>query len=173
MHKFRTVFVCAVAAASGVMIAAPSFAEAQTRYEIERRQQKENEWRNIAIASGAIGVLGLLQKDQTLTFAGAAGALYSVHRMEQDRKSRNQMERARARYFDEPYFYRDGQRFERRTVRQNGQTYYQFVRANDRDARYHYDSDRYKNHGQRVSSIAKSKAKKNNGKGKGKGRGNW
>src|SRR5579871_5895587 len=48
----------------------------------DHRQETKNEWRNIAIGSGALGVLGLLSHDNTLTFAGAAGALYSANRYE-------------------------------------------------------------------------------------------
>jgi hypothetical protein len=96
--------------------------------ELQRRQQTKNEWRNLAIASGAVAVLGLLNKDNTLTFAGTAGALYSLHRYEQDRKSQSQLSRTRAAYFSQPYFYRDGVRYERRLVTKNGQKYYQFVK---------------------------------------------
>ena len=96
--------------------------------ESDRRQQTKNEWRNIAIGAGAVGVLGLLKKDNTLMFAGAAGALYSLNRYEQDRRSQSQLERTRSEYFSRPYFTRDGQRFERRTVTRNGQKYYQFYR---------------------------------------------
>ena len=95
----------------------------------ERRQRTKNEWRDIAIASGAVGVLGLLKNDRTLTFVGAAGALYSTYRYEQDRKSQNSLDRARAAYFSRPEFYRDGIRYERRTVDRNGERKYQFVRA--------------------------------------------
>jgi hypothetical protein len=97
-------------------------------WEADRRQQTKNEWRNLAYAAGAVAVLGLLKKDNTLTFAGAAGALYSLYRYEQDRKSQNQLNRTRAYYFSQPYFYRDGVRYDRRTVTRNGQKYYQFVR---------------------------------------------
>jgi hypothetical protein len=93
-----------------------------------RRQQTKNEWRNLAIAAGAVAVLGVLQKDNRLVFAGAAGALYSLHRYEQDRKSQSQVDRARAAYFSQPYFYRDGVRYDRRLVTKNGDRYYQFVR---------------------------------------------
>jgi hypothetical protein len=93
------------------------------------RQQTKNEWRNIAIGSGALGVLGLLKHDSTLTFAGGAGALYSAWRYDQDRKSQNRHHRARAEYFGRSYFYRDGQRYTRKTVWQHGQKYYQFVRS--------------------------------------------
>ncbi len=96
--------------------------------QIDRRQQTKNEWRNLAIGSGLVGVLGLLTKEPTLTFAGAAGALYSAYRYEQDRKSQSSLARGRAFYFGQPYFYRNGQRFDRRTVTKNGQRYYQFVR---------------------------------------------
>ena len=94
-----------------------------------RRQQTKNEWRNIAYVSGAVGLLGLLKKDNRLVFAGAAGTLYSLYRYEQDRKSQSSIDRARASYFSRPYFVRDGQRYDRRLVTRSGQRYYQFVRG--------------------------------------------
>lgn len=119
-------------AATVSTIAVPALAPAQSLRDLERlvdrRQQKKNEWRNIAIGSGALGILGLLKKDNTLFFAGTAGTLYSLHRYEQDRKSQNRLATTRAAYFSRPYFYRDGKRYDRKTVRKNGKTYYQFVR---------------------------------------------
>jgi len=104
------------------------YGSSYNQYEVDRRQQTKNEWRNLAIGAGLLGVLGLLTKDNTLTFAGAAGSLYSLYRYEQDRKSQSSYERGRAYYFSQPYFYRDGHRFDRRLVTKNGQKYYQFVR---------------------------------------------
>ena len=113
--------------------AVPAIASAQNVRDlqnlIDRRQSKKNEWRNIAIGAGALGVLGLLKKDNTLFFAGTAGALYSLHRYEQDRKSQSRLSRTRAQYFSKPYFYRDGKRYERRVVNKGGKKYYRFVRA--------------------------------------------
>lgn len=112
---------------------APVIAPAQSLQDIEaqikRRQKHKNDWRNIAIGSGVLSLLGLLNNDKTLTFVGAAGALYSLHRYEQDRKSQSQLNRARATYFSRTYFYRDGVRYNRKTVTKNGKKYYQFVRA--------------------------------------------
>lgn len=99
-------------------------------WEYDRRQQSKNEWRNIAYLSGAAAILGLLKHDKTLTFAGTAGALYSLYRYEQDRKSQNRLDRLRASYFSQPYFYRDGVRYDRRLVSRDGERYYQFSRAN-------------------------------------------
>jgi hypothetical protein len=117
----------------GSMVAIPAMASAQNIRDLEklidRRQSKKNEWRNIAIGAGALGVLGLLKKDNTLFFAGTAGALYSLHRYEQDRKSQSKLNRARASYFSKSYFYRDGKRYERRTVTKNGKKHYRFVRV--------------------------------------------
>lgn len=96
---------------------------------LKRRQDKKNEWRNIAIGAGAVGILGLLKNDSTLTFAGAAGALYSAWRYEQDRKSQSKLAQTRAAYFSKPYFYRDGVRYNRRVTYKNGKKYYQFVKA--------------------------------------------
>ncbi|HZP84807.1 MAG TPA: hypothetical protein VFB21_24440 [Chthonomonadaceae bacterium] len=97
--------------------------------ESHRRQQTKNEWRNIAIGAGALGIIGLLRHDNTLTFAGTAGALYSAWRYEQDRKSQSKIDRARAAYFSRPYFYRNGKRYVRKTVWRNGHKYYRFVRG--------------------------------------------
>lgn len=94
----------------------------------DQRQKTKNEWRNIALLSGGVAALGLIQKDNRLVFAGAAGALYSLYRYEQDRKSQSQVDRLRASYFGREYFVRDGRRYDRRVVSRDGQKYYQFVR---------------------------------------------
>lgn len=95
---------------------------------LKNRQSKKNEWRNIGIGAGAVGLYGLLKGDKTLMFAGAGGALYSTWRYEQDRKSHSKLKQSRAAYFSKPYFYRDGKKYTRRTVTKNGHKYYQFVR---------------------------------------------
>ena len=97
--------------------------------ESDRRQETKNEWRNIALAAGALSIIGLINKDSTLTFAGAAGALYAAHRYEEDRKSQNRMDRTRAMYFSKPYFIRDGRRYERRIVWVKGKKFYRFVKC--------------------------------------------
>lgn len=94
----------------------------------DRRQQMKNEWRNIAYASGAVALIGALQHDRRLVFAGTAGALYSLYRYEQDRKSQSQLDRLRAQYFGRSSFTRDGHTYQRRIVIRNGHKYYQFVR---------------------------------------------
>jgi len=105
------------------------------------RRDSKHEWQNIAIGAGALGVLGFLTHDNFLGFAGTAGALYSLNRYDQDRRSENREERARAAYFSHPYFYRDGVRYDRKLVRRNGERYYQFVRS-DRDHDHNRDRDR-------------------------------
>jgi hypothetical protein len=124
-------FIPAVAIASiACGFAAPSASHAQSLDDlIKRRQDKKNEWRNIAYASGGLAIIGLLRKDSTLTFAGAAGALYSAYRYEQDRKSQSKLARTRAAYFSRPYFYRDGKKFVRKTTWKNGKKYFYFARA--------------------------------------------
>ena len=98
------------------------------RQEAERRQDTKNDWRNLAIAGGGAAAFGLIRRDPTIGFAGLAGALYSLNRYEQDRRSQSAAARARANIFSQPYFYRDGQRYERREVSRNGERCYQFVR---------------------------------------------
>lgn len=114
-------------------VAAPSMVQAQSAKDLEkllqRRQDKKNEWRNIAYVAGGLGVLGLLKNDKTLFFAGTAGALYSAHRYEQDRKSQNKLQRTRAAYFSRSHFYRDGKKYVRKTTWKNGKKHYYFARA--------------------------------------------
>jgi len=98
------------------------------REEAERRQKTKNDWRNLAIGAGGALAFGLIQRDPTIAFAGAAGALYSLHRYEQDRKSQDALARARSGIFSQDHFYRDGRRYERETVTRDGQRYYRFVR---------------------------------------------
>jgi hypothetical protein len=133
MNLMTKILVSGVAA---VAVLTPAAAPAQSLRDLERaidrRQDKKNEWRNIAIASGALSILGLLNDDKTLFFAGAAGALYSAYRYEQDRKSQSRLARTRAAYFSRPYFVRNGVRYNRKTVWKNGKKYYQFVRASNK-----------------------------------------
>ena len=115
----------------GGILLTPLSAGAQNWRDVasHHRQQTKNQWRNIAIGSGALGLYGLLKHDNTLTFLGAAGSLYSLSRYEHDRKSQSRIDRARASYFSRPSFYRSGHRYTRKTVWRNGQKYYQFVRG--------------------------------------------
>ena len=94
----------------------------------QHRQETKNNWRNIAIGSGVVGLVGLLKHNNTLTFAGAAGTLYSLSRYEHDRKSQSKTDHARAQYFSKSYFKRDGHRYDRKIVTRHGKKYYQFVR---------------------------------------------
>ena len=101
----------------------------QRNDEAGNRQKTKNEWRNLAIAAGGVAAYGILRKDPTIAFAGAVGALYSLNRYEQDRRSQNSIDRARASLFSQPYIYRDGDRYERCLVERNGQRYYRFERC--------------------------------------------
>jgi len=114
----------------GGAILTPITAGAQRNLEQEykRRQQKKNEWRNIGIGAGALGLYGLLKKDSTLMWAGVAGGLYSAHRYEQDRKSQSKIARERAALYSRSSVYRNGKRYTRQTVWKNGKKYYRFAR---------------------------------------------
>ncbi len=123
--KFTSAIAIAVVS---VTAALPMTSMAQSKKERDHRQGQKNQWRNLAIGSGALGLFGLLKHDNTLMFAGAAGALYSANRYEQDRKSQSNSDRARAQYFSKRSFTRNGTRYDRKTVKKNGHTYYQFVK---------------------------------------------
>ncbi len=129
MKRFKPVMACVLAASTGLMAAAPSYSEAQTRQQLDQRQQKKNEWRNLAYVGGGLALFGLLNKNTTLTSVGVVGALYSAHRYEQDRKSQSKMQRARAQLFSRTSFVSNGVRYNRKAVYKNGQRYYTFVRA--------------------------------------------
>ncbi len=103
-------------------------AQAQSQ-EQKNRQKHKNDWRNLSIGSGAIALLGLLKGDNTITFLGAAGSLYSLHRYEQDRKSQSKQDRARAAMFAKGSFTRDGKRYVRKTKWVKGKKHYYFARA--------------------------------------------
>ena len=111
-------------------LAAPISASAQDWRDKEssHRQSTKNQWRNIGIGSAALGLFGLLKHDNTLMFAGAAGALYSANRYEQDRKSQSKTDHARAQMFSRSSFTRNGHKYVRHTVYKNGHKYYQFRR---------------------------------------------
>ena len=129
--KVKTIFASLMAATVlGGVTLTPTAASAQiwNMRAYRHRQEKKNEWRNIAIGAGALGVVGALTHDETLFFTGAAGSLYSTYRYDQERRSHDRTERLRARYFSRPYFYRDGERYNRVSVWQDGQKYYRFER---------------------------------------------
>lgn len=127
--NIKTLAICAIAATTLVGVVAPTSASAQVNRAIVHRNQTANEWKSIATVAGAVGIIGALNHDSTLTFAGTAGALYSLSRYEADRRSSNRLYRLRAAYFSRPYFYRNGHRYNRIIVIRHGHRYYRFVRV--------------------------------------------
>ena len=95
----------------------------------QHRKSKQNEWKNIGIASGAAAILGLLGKNGTVATLGTVGALYSAYRYEEDRKSSKKEDRRRAELYSHRSINVDGHKYRRTTVKKNGKNYYQFVRA--------------------------------------------
>ncbi len=107
------------------MVAAPAVSPAQS---IHHRRQTENTWRGLTYGSGAVGLMGLLGHNGTLTTLGAAGTLYSGYRWQEDMKSRHRMERARAQVFSHKHYSHGGHRYTRHTTWRNGQKYFYFTR---------------------------------------------
>ena len=177
--------------AGAIAISAISPASSPVQTEIQRRSQTQSEWRTIATVSGAAALLGALKKDNTLAFAGAAGALYALYRYDEDSKSKDRLARTRAAYFSNDHFYRDGVRYDRRVVTQSGKKFYQFYKApkshqdwkseglhdnrNNEHSNRNHDKHPSKNNGHGVG-VGKWKSNDNgkgkgNGSGKGKGKG--
>jgi hypothetical protein len=127
--KFKNLFAGLLALLMiGGFLATPTTVSAQTQAS-RHRQKSKNQWRNAAYAGGGLTVLGLLKHDSTLTFVGAAGALYSANRYEQDRKSQSKIDRARAQMFARRSFTRNGHSYRRYTKMKNGKKYYYFKRV--------------------------------------------
>src|SRR5262249_19185365 len=101
--NWKRVFASGVAATvmgGALMESIPAIAQDSLSRASHHRQKKKNEWRNLAIGAGAVGIYGLAKGDTGLAAAGLAGAAYSGHRYEQDRKSQSRIDRARrARYY--------------------------------------------------------------------------
>ncbi|MBS1700448.1 MAG: hypothetical protein JST12_02210 [Armatimonadetes bacterium] len=140
----KTLTKIGILALTACAVVAPSMALAQSGHqinkEIARRNQTRDEWKSIATLSGAVAVLGLLSKDDTLTFAGGAGALYSLYRYNEDTKSKDRLSRLRAEYFSRDHFYRDGVRYDRHLVVKSGKKYYQFVKEKGWQKPGHHDN---------------------------------
>ena len=96
---------------------------------LNHKQNQKNQWRNLAIGGGALGVLGLFTHNKTLSYLGLGGGLYSAYRYEQDRKGQSKAERERADLFRRSSFVHDGKKYVRKTKWQGGKKYYYFARA--------------------------------------------
>ena len=88
-----------------------------------------DDWRDIFFGGGIDIDLNLMFNDDYVYFDGSYGDLYPVYEYDEDCDSSNLELRARAELFSHPFFYRDGHRFERRTISRNGERYYQFFRV--------------------------------------------
>ncbi len=107
----------------------PADAQAQGRRQsVERRQKTKNDWRNLGIAGGAAGVLGLLTGNKTLAALGIGGGLYSASRYESDRKSQNKLEHDRYDLFRRKSFDHNGHHYVRKAKTVKGKKNYYFQR---------------------------------------------
>jgi hypothetical protein len=86
-----------------------------------------NEWSGIAALSGGVALVGALSDDPTLFFAGSVGAFFSISLYNSDEYG-NPTQRLRYAYFNRPFFWRNGVRFNRESVTRNGQRGYEFRR---------------------------------------------
>lgn len=98
---------CTLIAAS-VIATSTAHAQSWRWHAASHRQETKNTWRNLAIGSGVLGVIGLLNNDGTLALLGSAGAGYSAWRYEQDRRSQNRIEHGGyGRYYTPTYYTSD------------------------------------------------------------------
>ena len=124
--KLGTLAVIALA------LVAPMSAQAQSakqrQAEIARREKTKSDWQKAANAGAVIAILGQFNKDKTASYLGGATALYSVYRMEQDRKSSDKSKRALAAQYSKSSFVHKGVRYDRKMLKKNGKKYYTFVK---------------------------------------------
>jgi len=114
--------------AAGLLCAslgAPNLAPAQSH---RHRHQQEQTWRNLTYGAGALGLMGLLGHNGTLTTIGAAGTLYSASRWNAEMNSRHNRERARAEVFSRRSYDYGGHHYVRHSKNRNGKKYYYFTR---------------------------------------------
>lgn len=118
-------------AVCAVTMTAPIVASAQRGLDdaSHHRQKTKNDWRNIAIGSGAVTAYGLIKHDNNVSILGAAGTLYSLNRYEHDRKSQSKIDRARADRYGRSSYMDHGHRYTRHTVNRHGQKYYTYQRG--------------------------------------------
>ena len=78
MKKILTQSLAVLALGGAMMV--PNLASAQSWH----RQDQKDQWKNIAIGAGVVGLIGALSHNDTLTGIGAAGVLYSAYRYDTD-----------------------------------------------------------------------------------------
>jgi hypothetical protein len=75
-----------------------------------------------------IGAGVTLSSDPYIAFSGSYGSYYPTASVDVDLASSDPNRHARALYFQHPYFWRNGTRYDRTTVTRHGTTYYRFAR---------------------------------------------
>ncbi len=127
-HKLNVTSLLAISAIAFCAVA-PMTANAQSLQDIHHRKQTRDQWKDLGIAGGVVGALGLLTHNKTLAVAGIGGGLYSAYRYDQDQKSLDKSRRARAELYRHQSFDHHGHHYVRKTVWKNGHKYYRFDRS--------------------------------------------
>jgi len=83
----KKMFAIALVISTLGIVALPAISRAQN-YETYRqhRDKERNKWRDLAIGSGILGIIGITQHNDTLTAIGVGGAVYSTYRYSEDGK---------------------------------------------------------------------------------------
>ncbi len=126
LHKGLATLITMGTVASLSLVPLSAFAQHDSR-DHQHRQNMRNQWRDATIGAGALGVLGLVEHNNTLAIAGIAGAAYSANRYNQDRRSPRHEDRSRAEWYSHKSYTYHGHHYVRHSYRQNGHVYYKFV----------------------------------------------
>jgi len=87
-----------------------------------------NEWAGIAIGVGGVAFEASLSSDPTLYFSGSVGAFYPMTTFNSDENGSG-WHHLRYAYFNRPYFWRSGVRYDRVSVTSGGRSGYEFRRG--------------------------------------------
>jgi len=71
-------------------------------------QNRKNDWRNLALGAGAVGVIGLLNHNDTEAILGGVGAAYAGSQYENYRQQQSRRNDWRRNYYRRDYGYYGG-----------------------------------------------------------------
>lgn len=128
-HRFLAGILAAATLGASTIVPMAARAQSHADDASSHRQKTKNDWRNVGVASAALGAIGLVTHNNTLLIGGAAGAVYSASRYDHDRKSQSKIDRQRANYYSRKSIMHNGHRYVRHTHTKNGEKYYTFERG--------------------------------------------
>lgn len=138
MKAFAPLFAAVAIVATGAL---PTSAMAQRHYDRnDSRKASKEQWKDVAVVGGVVGLIGAATHNPTLAAVGAAGAAYGAVRYDNDRYGYRRDDDRNDRYGygrNDDYRRRNDRRDDRRDGRSYGSGGYRDAdRRRDDDRRY-------------------------------------